>query len=278
MKIFINEANRLSKEDTSEGEVKWESPSNIAIVKYWGKYGNQFPSNPSFSFTLSAANTKTSIKYRKKKGNGISIHFNFEGKEKESFKTRIVRFLSAIQEYFPFINQLHLDIESENSFPHSSGIASSASGMSALALCLCDIEKQMFPGTYSEQEFRQKASFISRLGSGSACRSLFPIASVWGETTSVTDSSNYFGIGAAELVHPDFQTFHDDILIVSKAKKSISSSVGHELMKTNRYATERFSQANDHMSELMHAVSSGDIEKFGMLAEKEALVSERKQF
>ena len=29
------------------GSVTWDSPSNIALVKYWGKYGAQLPANPS---------------------------------------------------------------------------------------------------------------------------------------------------------------------------------------------------------------------------------------
>lgn len=39
-------------------EVIWRSPSNIALVKYWGKYGEQLPKNPSISLTLSAAFTE----------------------------------------------------------------------------------------------------------------------------------------------------------------------------------------------------------------------------
>ena len=36
----------------ANGIVKWNSPSNIALVKYWGKKDNQIPQNPSISFTL----------------------------------------------------------------------------------------------------------------------------------------------------------------------------------------------------------------------------------
>ena len=39
----------------------WESPSNIALVKYWGKNPDQTPKNSSISFTLSNCTTKTSI-------------------------------------------------------------------------------------------------------------------------------------------------------------------------------------------------------------------------
>jgi len=43
--------------------VRWKSPSNIALVKYWGKHGRQLPANPSVSLTLSQAYTDTQVKY-----------------------------------------------------------------------------------------------------------------------------------------------------------------------------------------------------------------------
>ena len=33
----------------------WRSPSNIALLKYWGKREGQLPVNPSLSFSLSKA-------------------------------------------------------------------------------------------------------------------------------------------------------------------------------------------------------------------------------
>ena len=46
----------------NEFSVSSVSPSNIAIVKYWGKHGNQLPNNPSISFTLSRCHTETFVK------------------------------------------------------------------------------------------------------------------------------------------------------------------------------------------------------------------------
>ena len=109
MDPLIRSGNTLAKTQDIEGKTTWKSPSNIAIVKYWGKYGNQLPENPSISFTLSEAYTKTTLKYRRKKGSGISIHFSFEGTENIGFKKRIAGFLESIEQYFPFINQLHFD-------------------------------------------------------------------------------------------------------------------------------------------------------------------------
>ena len=72
----------------------------------------------------------------------------------------------------PFVNKYVFEIHTNNTFPHSSGIASSASGMSALACCLIDLEKSLSNEKLTEEYWIQKTSFIARLGSGSACRSL----------------------------------------------------------------------------------------------------------
>ena len=54
------------------GAVKWESPSNIALVKYWGKKENQIPENPSISFTLSNCKTITKLTYTKKESKNFN--------------------------------------------------------------------------------------------------------------------------------------------------------------------------------------------------------------
>ena len=58
------------------GQSGWKSPSNIALIKYWGKYGEQLPANSSLSFTLSNCKTKTVLKYQLKKE--ASKSFDFE--------------------------------------------------------------------------------------------------------------------------------------------------------------------------------------------------------
>ena len=112
----------------SNNQIVKRSPSNIAIVKYWGKHGNQLPNNPSISFTLNNCYTETKVTYSKiENPNILEMDFYFEGKENQAFKSKIEKYLNENKEYFTFLNGLHLNIESHNSFPHSSGIASSAS-------------------------------------------------------------------------------------------------------------------------------------------------------
>lgn len=254
------------------GEVSWKSPSNIALIKYWGKYGKQLPQNPSISFTLDKANTETTLKYSPKKGvdHGIELSFFFEEKENPAFEKKIKSFLESLVDVFPFLKQLQLEIHSKNSFPHSAGIASSASAMSALALCLCSLEDKLFGTLKDDQEFRQKASFIARLGSGSACRSIYPGLAVWGESGEIKESSNLYAIPFNEQ-HEIFSTFHDDILIVSRQEKKVSSRAGHALMQENIYAENRYRQARQRLHTLLHALKTGDLETFGHITEGEAL-------
>jgi diphosphomevalonate decarboxylase len=251
----------------------WESPSNIALVKYWGKHGRQLPQNATVSFTLSTAASRTTISLDgENQSSGIELDFSFEGSPNQSFQSRIEKFLLSIaDEYFPFLRSYKLKIESSNSFPHSSGIASSASGMSALALCLCDLEYQLLSKGDRDDLFYQKASVVARLGSGSASRSVFNTMAVWGSHPDVIGSSDVFAIGIGEDVHPIFHTFRNDILIISAKEKSVSSTAGHNLMVGNPYAEPRYTQANNRLSLLLQALKSGDLHTFGKITEDEAL-------
>lgn len=263
----------LDSSNVKEGTISWQSPSNIAIVKYWGKYGVQLPRNPSISLTLDEANTKTYLTYSsdKRKDVDIDLDFYFEGKPNQAFADKIIKFLNGISDIFPFVKQLKFTIKSENSFPHSSGIASSASSMSALALCLCTLESDLFGSLTDDIEFRKKASYISRLGSGSACRSVYAYAGLWGESGVIENSSNLYAIPYQNEIHEVFHSFHDDILLVSQGEKAVSSTAGHGLMNGNDYAAPRYNQANQRMNRLLHAMKDGDLETFGTITENEAL-------
>lgn len=251
--------------------VAWRSPSNIALIKYWGKHGIQLPQNPSLSFTLSKSYTETSIHYRFNEEKGLSISFLFDGQHNESFENRIYKYLNSLLEFLPFLGNLHLKIESKNSFPHSSGIASSASSMSALALCLVSIEKELFGTLQEEKSFFKKASFLARLGSGSASRSVYGGFSVWGKHPAIPGSDDELAIPAGLSIHQNFQRLQNAILITSSASKKVSSSEGHQLMEGHDYASIRYEQAGKNLSLLLSALTSGNEEIFLKVVENEAL-------
>lgn len=253
-------------------KVGWECPSNIAIVKYWGKYGRQMPRNPSISFTLSHAATRTFMSLGDHHDDqSPKVVFTFDGNENPAFQSRIEKFLGSISDIFPFVLSHHIYIDSSNSFPHSSGIASSASGMGALALCLCDIDDQLHNHTGYIDAFYHKSSIIARLGSGSAARSVYGVIAAWGQHQGIKDSSDEYAVPMVSNVHPIFHSFHDDILIISPKEKSVSSSAGHHLMEKNPYSSARYQQANERLSTLLLALQSGDVDTFGKITEDEAL-------
>jgi diphosphomevalonate decarboxylase len=246
----------------------WESPSNIALVKYWGKYGEQLPCNSSISFTLNQALSKTSVTASAKNTSALEFDFEFEGQSNTAFADKMRPFLQRLSEDMPWLLNYHLSIQSANTFPHSSGIASSASAYSALALCLCSLHEQI--NQQSIPDFFQKASYYARIGSGSACRSVYGGFNLWGTCKELPNSANEYAINIDEQVHPVFKQFQDTILIVERGKKSVSSTAGHALLNQHPFAEKRFSIANQQTAHLLDILKSGDLSAFIQLVESEA--------
>jgi len=274
---MTTEAFKLKSYHTNveHGIVKWESPSNIALVKYWGKKNDQIPANPSISFTLSHCKTITEVTFTKKDTKDFSFDVYFEGQQKYAFKPKIQTFFERIEAYMPFLRNYHFKIETSNTFPHSSGIASSASGMSALALCLMSIEEKLNEQSVTssgveKSYFNQKASFLARLGSGSASRSIEGPLVVWGNNNT-TKGSDLFGIKYQDEVHPNFKNYQDTILLVDKGEKQVSSTVGHQLMHNHPFAEQRFTQAHENIAKLSDVLKHGDLKQFIAIVESEAL-------
>ncbi|OYQ45557.1 diphosphomevalonate decarboxylase [Flavobacterium cyanobacteriorum] len=253
------------------GSFTWSAPSNIALVKYWGKKQGQVPANPSVSFTLNNCKTITKLDFEKKEGKSdFSFDLLFEGKPKEDFKPKILKFFQRVEQYVPFLKEYHFTIHTENTFPHSSGIASSASGMAALAMNLMSLERELNP-EMTDEYFYQKASFLARLGSGSACRSVKGNIVVWGEHKDINGSSDLFGVAFTGTVHPVFHNYQDTILLVDKGEKQVSSTVGHGLMHGHPFAQQRFAQAHENLSAIKKALAGGNVEEFITIVESEAL-------
>ncbi|WP_163444956.1 diphosphomevalonate/mevalonate 3,5-bisphosphate decarboxylase family protein [Flavobacterium columnare] len=254
----------------TEGDFQWSAPSNIALVKYWGKLGKQMPANPSVSFTLNNCKTITKLSFVKKENTeNVSFDFFFEGNSKETFKPKIQKFFERILEYCPYLKEFHFTIDTTNTFPHSSGIASSASGMAALAMNIMSLEKLIYP-SITDEYFFKKASFLARLGSGSACRSIKGKVVIWGEHIDTERSSNLYGIEYNTL-HKNFNNYQDTILLVDKGEKQVSSTVGHDLMHGHPFAVQRFAQAHQNLTAIKEALATGNIEKFIEIVESEAL-------
>jgi diphosphomevalonate decarboxylase len=271
--IRMNKPNFIPKsysKDLENGSVTYQVPSNIALVKYWGKYSLQLPKNPSVSFTLNNCHTTTTLHFDKKSSDEFEFEVYLDGKRKEGFESKIELFFERIEAFLPFLRNYSFKIETSNSFPHSSGIASSASGMSALALCLLSMEKEMLSDMPTDF-FNKKASFIARLGSGSASRSIDGPLVVWGHHPAIEASSLYYGIKYPYEVHENFKNYQDTILLVDKGEKQVSSTLGHNLMHDHPFAAQRFQQAHKNLEQLIAIFKTGDLKQFITIVESEAM-------
>lgn len=249
------------------GHIKWQAPSNIALVKYWGKYGVQLPSNPSLSFSLKECTTTTEMRWSRLERNpngsnkNVSFRYFFEGVENQSFNKKISLFLDTFAHHYPIVCDYQLEFFSSNSFPHSAGIASSASSMAALSLCLTSFLERI--ENKKQEDFFKHASYWARLGSGSACRSLYAGFTSWGdESEEFASEMKLKGINCYDLA--------DDILIVDHSQKKTSSRQGHQLMNNHPYAQSRFQAARENFQILSNAIEQNDWQEFANTIKRES--------
>jgi diphosphomevalonate decarboxylase len=258
------------------GTVTYSAPSNIALVKYWGKKGRQLPQNPSLSLTLETSRTTTTLEFQgrtylrdNKKGPGLE--FFFHGEQRPDFHTKISTYLDSLAlNELPYLKYFDFVIRTENSFPHSSGIASSASSMAALAGCLAEIHFTLHPELKTYELYPgQLASILARLGSGSAARSVAGPFMQWGLDEEAFGHDHYAVLN--KNIHSSFTEIQDSILIISAEQKSVASTAGHRLMEGHPFSEARFLNAKKRLMKLKSILSSGDWDGFIELVEVEAL-------
>jgi len=133
------------------------------------------------------------------------------------------------------------------------------------------MEKAIFGTLQDKNEFREKASFLARLGSGSACRSVFGGFSLWGRTHAHEFSSDEVAISFNSNIHPVFDSYCDSIMVIHAGSKTVSSSAGHKLMEQNPFLTARIVQSHANLNEMLSILEKGDESGFDALVEEEAL-------
>ncbi len=262
-----------TKYKATSGTVCWESPANIALIKYWGKRREQIPINPSLSFVLRKSFVRITLQYAYDPYHRFSLaDFRLNGTPNQTFAERIEGYLRSLFPLLPFLKNTIIRIDSQSTFPHSAGIASSAAAFSALALCLKSIEKALTGEAVASADFIQNASLLARLGSGSACRSVYNGMVLWGQTKQIRASSDQHAVKLDDaFVKPVFTTLRDAILIVDDEKKAVSSSAGHALMEKHPFKKERINQAEVNLEKMLAALAEGNAGLFTEVVENEAL-------
>ncbi len=126
MGCFDEEGKRMSQKGVAV------APSNIALVKYWGKRDirRNLPAMGSLSVSLKGLETRTTVEFLDEAGEDeVWVDGSPVG---ESGLKRVKGMLSIVREATGVLGRA--EIRSQTSFPVGAGIASSASGMAAVVL------------------------------------------------------------------------------------------------------------------------------------------------
>ncbi|XP_069037465.1 diphosphomevalonate decarboxylase isoform X2 [Lepisosteus oculatus] len=247
------------------------APVNIAVIKYWGKRDEDLvlPINSSLSVTLHQDQLKTTTTVassRSLKEDRIWLN----GKEENINLPRLQSCLREIRrlarkrrssgdggaESSGLAHKVH--ICSVNNFPTAAGLASSAAGYACLVYALARL-----------YGLEAELSEVARLGSGSACRSVYGGFVQWlmGEREDGKDS-------VAEQVEaeshwPELRVL---ILVVSAERKLVGSTAG---MQTSVETSPLLKHRADavvpqRMREMIAAIRQRDFAAFGELTMKDS--------
>lgn len=248
------------------------APSNIALIKYMGKFENSGnkPTNASLSFTLEKLRTFVRLSFDSQLQQDqwkLLVDPTISGLEKmalsEKGQNRFLEFFGKLK------NEMNIEgcflIESANNFPSDCGLASSASSFAALTLAAYEYNNQFLSHSWVEKKSKEilnkiggsqyssklinpqrvdskfitrELSRLSRQGSGSSCRSL---VGPW-------------GIWADDFAEPTKNAYDDLIamaVIVEASKKEVSSSEAHKRVTTSPFFGGRPERAEHRLEQLM---------------------------
>lgn len=222
-----------------------QAPSNIALIKYMGKKdaNSNIPINPSLSYTLNNLLSSVMLEHHSGKKDFWeplnipgALHFILSSDAQKRFLKHLERLKSLVNYSGAFV------VRSCNNFPHSSGLASSASSFAALTKCavtaLSELTKTPMPSIEEQAQ-------LSRVGSGSSCRSFFSPWALWeGETVKAVET-NY-----PQLIH--------QVIVISHAEKKVSSSEAHLRIVTSKQYPTRAHRAEQNLKTLLHAFEARD--------------------
>jgi len=233
-----------------------KSPANIAFIKYWGKIDlkSRVPENNSISMCLSDLYSLCTVEFRKDLKTD-EIEFKNEAVVKEKEKERIVRVLERVRKLGRV--KWKARIVTKNNFPKATGIASSASGLSAVTVAAL--------GALGMKMSEKEVSKLARLASGTASRSIPDGWVEWMKGTGQEDSYS------KQVFPVDWWQISDVVGIVTHKMKKVSSTEGHVLASTSPFYKARIQGMDEKVRKIKQLIKKRDFSRFGRLVESEAL-------
>ena len=231
------------------GSARAVAGPNIALIKYWGNHGDpalRLAANGSISITLDSLCTEVQVTFDE----GLQadrLRVNGQVADAPSL-ARTRSFLEQVRRLASL--QSHASAESRTNFPIGAGIASSAAAFAALAMAASHAA-----GLRLELP---ELSRLARLGSGSACRSIFGGYVEWIAGAAHETSQ------AEALFPPDHWELVDLIALIDEVHKPVGSTEGHALAPTSPLQPARLADTPRRLEACRHAIRQRD---FAALAE-----------
>lgn len=243
------------------------SPSNIAFIKYWGARDLEraIPANPSLSMTLRSCFSRSTVEWLEEDGEHEVYWRAGGGADPESrrgdfetappaFAERVLRHLDVLRSWAKRGGRFR--VATENSFPAAAGLASSASGFSALTLATL--------GAMGVEASAAEHSVLARSsGSGSAARSVIGGYVEW---PAGGDEG-----AARQVAAPEHWDLRNVIAVVERGAKTTSSLDGHRRARTSPYWRTRQQQLPERLEAVREALAARDLERLGTVVEAEAI-------
>ena len=233
------------------------APTNIALVKYWGKRDKRLnlPQTGSLSITLPSLGTNTCVEHNPNSNKDVVILNGKAQLEETAFYKRLSRFLNQVRPTPDYFYKITTDVN----IPIAAGFASSASGFAALVLALNN--------HHSWQLGDWQLSVIARLGSGSACRSFWPGFVEWHPGCRED--------GLDSFATPFQETWPDlciGILLLDESQKPTSSRDAMNITtKTSPLYASWPQRVEDDLKAIKKAITQKDFNLLGKIAESNAL-------
>jgi diphosphomevalonate decarboxylase len=232
--------------------------ANIALVKYWGKRDSKLllPQNSSVSMTCSGLCTTTTVEFSDGYQEDIIVINDEElWKDEKNIRGHLgrIREIARIKQYAKIV--------SESNFPVAAGLASSASGFAALTLAAADA-----CGLHLNQK---ELTILTRLGSGSACRSVCEGFVEWHSGHRLDGLDSYAETIANKNHWPEFRII---AAIVSESKKKVSSRAGmKQTVETCPYYNGWLATVDKDLEIIKDSIKRTDFSSAGATAEMNCL-------
>jgi diphosphomevalonate decarboxylase len=232
------------------------APSNIALCKYWGKRDQELNLPITSSFSVSLGNKGATTELSLGQGPHDVVYVNGQQLDWISpFGKRLLAFFDL----FRVKRDLYFIANIKTNIPIGAGLASSACGFASLVMAL----NLLFGWELSEHEL----SILARLGSGSACRSIWQGFVEW-HTGVRADGLDSYGESIAD-VWPELCL---GLLVFSNLEKEVSSrdAMQRTVTTSSLYSAWPAKVSRD-LSVLKQAINLKDFPLLGKTAESNAL-------